>query len=215
MARTTIGGNVQSAAVLYKEACSDLGCQSFPEILGFVEGMILGLNRENQRAMLSFKQAAALREDFEDAWFFAGKFAARMKDSQGAMDCFSKAVGINPDFAEAYVGMGATSLFVDDSRKAIEYSKKALELFDQGIYNHHGLAGILEKATALETLCLAHIQDENLDDAIGYATKGLESLREAPNHPAVAFYRQEFGAIVEQVSIAQQRSRMATKAPLN
>jgi tetratricopeptide (TPR) repeat protein len=131
-------------------------------------GMLLAVNRMDERAGTVLERALAVIDFDPDAWNNLGGVRMRKGDREGALECFERAVSLDAHFIPAYLNIGLLRLNryfgrgrdPRDLESALENLRRALAL-DPGLH------------PALRALGSASMASGNVDDAIAAWEKAV------------------------------------------
>lgn len=115
----------RDSETLYKHALS-----IYPDnvLVHYNYGIILGDNKEFEKAKVEFQKTVDLKPDLPEGLFNLGKCYANLGKYDEAMEYYKKTLELKPEYAEVYCNMGKLIGHQGGFAESIPYYKKALEL---------------------------------------------------------------------------------------
>jgi tetratricopeptide (TPR) repeat protein len=206
-----------------------------PEFFGGHDLLGGMLSRAGETAMAIAEYTKALKGNPSPAGVYSNLANAYLSkgDHPAALENFAKAIELDSTLVNAYVGMGLTLEGMGDDDRALALFRRArsIDLYAEPAYHaeaslllrvgrdtdatelaHEGLGKWPASALLLSDVGLAYLRSDNLDSAVVYFAKALESdpsLLNARGNLAVALERKG----LEQQAIDQYRIYLETAPP--
>lgn len=169
----------------------------------FQKGNDAFLNNQHDTALTAYKEAIALNNNCQQAYFNTGLVYAHQNNHQRALEAYLKAIEICPTYLKAYVQAGNSYQTLNLFDKAIEMFQKGLALDQNSFDCIVGLARALNNASKFEDSITAFERTlKHKPDDTGIMLELANTLNLA-NHTeqALALYHRILQSIPENPSI--------------